>query len=130
MRYLTDRKRAEGLGAAKSGTEHHWNMQVSAVALAVLVPLFIFIVGPVIGAPLERVIMRLAHPVPAVITGLTLVVGLTHFKNGARMMIEDYAQGAARKALILATSGFAHLLMATGLFALVRLALIPFLIRG
>jgi succinate dehydrogenase / fumarate reductase, membrane anchor subunit len=29
MRYLTDRKRAVGKGAAGTGTEHHWSMQVS-----------------------------------------------------------------------------------------------------
>ena len=42
MRYLTDRKRAIGLGSAKSGTAHFWSMKVSSVALLILVPLFCF----------------------------------------------------------------------------------------
>ena len=46
MRYLTDRKRAIGLGSAKSGTAHFWAMKVSSVALLILVPLFIFTFGP------------------------------------------------------------------------------------
>ena len=37
MRYLTARKRAEGKGASHTGTEHHWYMTVSSVALAFLV---------------------------------------------------------------------------------------------
>ena len=45
MRYLTDRKRAVGLGSAKSGTEHHWHMQISSIALIILVPLFVFLLS-------------------------------------------------------------------------------------
>jgi succinate dehydrogenase / fumarate reductase, membrane anchor subunit len=36
MRYLTARKRAEGRGAAHTGTEHHWSMTVSSVGPALL----------------------------------------------------------------------------------------------
>ncbi|MGB1360444.1 MAG: succinate dehydrogenase, partial [Paracoccaceae bacterium] len=36
MRYLTDRKRATGLGSAKTGTAHFWAMKVSSAALLVL----------------------------------------------------------------------------------------------
>ena len=32
MRYLTDRKRAVGLGSAKSGVHHFWAMKMSSVA--------------------------------------------------------------------------------------------------
>jgi succinate dehydrogenase / fumarate reductase membrane anchor subunit len=123
MHYLTDRKRATGLGSAKTGTEHHWQMQVSAVALAVLMPLFVLSFGFIVGAPYEEVVAYYARPVPALIAGLTLVVGLTHFKNGAIMMIEDYAQGFARKALVIGVICLSYALIATGLYALIRLAL-------
>ena len=43
MRYLTDRKRATGMGSAKSGTAHFWAMKVSAVGLLVLIPLFVVV---------------------------------------------------------------------------------------
>ena len=55
--------------------------------------------------------------------GLTLLVGLYHFKNGAQMMIEDYAHGFARKAAVIAVICFSYGLMATGIYALIRLAL-------
>ncbi|PQO22751.1 succinate dehydrogenase, hydrophobic membrane anchor protein [Rhodobacteraceae bacterium WD3A24] len=123
MRYLTDRKRATGLGSARTGTEHHWGMQVSSVALAILVPLFVFTFGPILGAPYEEVTAYYARPFPAIVAGLTLIVGLVHFKNGARIMIEDYAEGGMRHALIIGTICLSYALIATGLFALVRLAL-------
>ncbi|WP_343116636.1 succinate dehydrogenase, hydrophobic membrane anchor protein [Ostreiculturibacter nitratireducens] len=123
MRYLTDRKRAAGLGSAKTGTEHFWNMQVSAVALAVLVPIFIFTFGAALGGTYEEVTAYFARPFPAIVTALTLVVGLTHFKNGAQIMIEDYAEGLTRKALIIGTIWLSYAAMATGLFALIKLAL-------
>lgn len=123
MRYLTDRKRAAGLGSAKSGTEHFWHMQVSAGALAILVPVFLFTFGRILGAPHDQVVAYFARPFPAIVTALTLVIGLVHFKSGAQVMIEDYAHGATRKVLIAATSGLSYVLIATGLFALVKLAL-------
>lgn len=123
MRYLTDRKRAAGLGSAKSGTEHYWHMQVSSVGLAILVPLFVFTFGCILGAPYEEVVAYYGRPFPAIVAALTLIVGLTHFKNGAQVMIEDYAHGLTRKALIIGTVCLSYLLMATGLFALIRLAL-------
>lgn len=123
MRYLTDRKRAVGLGSARSGTEHFWHMQVSAVGLAILVPLFIFTFGRIVGAPYEDVVAYFGRPFPAIVAGLTLIVAMTHFKNGAQVMIEDYAHGFIRKALIVSTICLSYALIATGLYALIRLAL-------
>lgn len=123
MRYLTDRKRAMGLGSAKSGTEHFWHMQISSVALAILLPLFIFTFGRVVGAPYETVVAYFGRPFPAIVAGLTILVGMTHFKNGAQVMIEDYAQGFTRKALIVGTICLSYAVIATGIFALIRLAL-------
>ncbi len=123
MRYLTDRKRAEGLGSGKSGTLHHWHMQVSAVGLAVLIPLFIFTFGGILGAPHAEVVAYYSRPFPAIVAALTLLAGLYHFKNGAQILIEDYVHGLARKAAIIAVICLSYGLMATGLYALIRLAL-------
>lgn len=45
MRFLTDRKRAVGLGSAKTGVHHFWAMKVQSVALLILIPLFVFTFG-------------------------------------------------------------------------------------
>jgi succinate dehydrogenase / fumarate reductase membrane anchor subunit len=123
MRYLTARKRAEGRGAAGTGTEHHWSMTVSAVALAVLVPVWLYIFGRALGQPRDVVLETFAHPFAAIVTALVLVVGMRHFAMGATMMIEDYAQGTMRKALVIGAISLAWVIAATGLFALARIAL-------
>ena len=123
MAFLTDIKRARGMGSAKSGTEHHWQMMVSSVALLILIPLFVFTVGPMIGSPYEDVVAYFARPFPAIVTGLTIVVGFLHFKGGVQTLIEDYVQGMARKVWIIAMICLSYAAIGTGLFALVRLAL-------
>ena len=123
MRYLTARKRAVGKGASGTGTEHHWYMQVSAVALAFLVPAFLYIVGSTIGGTHEEVLASFARPFPAILTALTLYVGVMHFNKGAQMMIEDYARGSMRKALIMFVIGLSYATIATGVFALAKIAL-------
>ncbi|MGF6862115.1 succinate dehydrogenase / fumarate reductase membrane anchor subunit [Rhodobacteraceae bacterium MBR-64] len=123
MRYITDRKRAEGRGAAHSGTEHHWYMQASAVGLAFMMPVWLYIVGSTLGGSRAEVLEVFARPFPAILTGLILVVGMRHFAKGAQMMIEDYARGTTRKALIILAFSLSYLVTATGLFALVKIAL-------
>ena len=51
MAYLTDRKRVDGMGASGSGTTHFWHQTVLSAALVLLVPLFVFTFGAVLGAP-------------------------------------------------------------------------------
>ena len=74
MQFLTDRKRATGLGSAKTGAEHFWAMKVSAVALLILVPLFVFTFGPMLGEPHADVVAYFGRPFPALVAALTLAV--------------------------------------------------------
>lgn len=123
MAYLTDRKRAVGMGAAKTGTQAHWSMTVSSYGMALLVPLFIFTFGPMLGEPYAEVTAYFARPFPAIVAGLTLVAGFMHFKHGVRVLIEDYVHGYMRELLIIATALLSYAAAATALFAIARLAL-------
>ena len=123
MAYMTDRKRAAGLGSAHHGTEHHWRMTVSSVALLILVPLFVFTFGSALGRPYEEVALYYSRPFPAIVAALTLVVGFMHFRGGVQITIEDYTDGLTRRGLILAMICVSYAAAATGLFALARLAL-------
>ena len=123
MAFLTDRKRVTGLGAAHTGTAHHWSMTVTSVGLLVLIPLFILSFGPILGASYSDVIAHFARPYPALVTGLTITVSLVHFKNGVRALIEDYVHGIMREVLIVATICFSYTAIAVGLFAIARMAL-------
>ena len=123
MRYLTDRKRATGHGAAGAGTEHHWHMMVSSVALLVLIPLFVFTFGRALGLPYDEALAYYQRPFPAVVAILTLLVGFYHYRGGVQVMIEDYVHGFARKAAIVAMICLSWGAAAVGLFALLRIAL-------
>ncbi|RDC72259.1 succinate dehydrogenase, hydrophobic membrane anchor protein [Rhodovulum sp. 12E13] len=123
MAYMTARKRAVGLGSARTGTEHHWQMTISSYALLILTPLFLIAWGPMLGQSHEAVLTHFARPFPAIVTGLMLVVGLQHFRQGVQTAIEDYTDGVTRHLMIVAAACVSYGAMATGLFALVRLAL-------
>lgn len=123
MRHITARKRAEGKGAAGTGTGHHWHMTLSAVGLALLVPTFLYVFGNALGGTREQVLATFAHPAIAILTGLVLFVGLDHFRRGAQTMIEDYWRGSLRKILIIAVTVLSYGATATGLFALAKIAL-------
>jgi succinate dehydrogenase / fumarate reductase membrane anchor subunit len=123
MRYLTDRKRAIGMGAAKTGTEHFWAMKVSSVGLLILIPLFLLTFAPMLGAPHADVTAYFARPFPAIVAALTIVVGFLHFKDGVQVLIEDYVHGTLQKVLIIAMICLCYAAAATGVFAVARLAL-------
>ena len=123
MRYLTDRKRATGMGSAKSGTAHFWAMKVSSVALLILIPLFVFTFGTIVGEDYATVTAYFAHPFPALIAAMTLIVGFEHFQSGAQVLIEDYVHGLAQKITIILIKCISYGLMAMGLFAIAKLAL-------
>ncbi len=123
MRYLTDRKRAEGKGASRTGTEHHWSMQLSGVGLAFLVPTFIYIFGHALGSDAAAAQAMFARPFTAILTGLVLVVSMRHFARGAAMMIEDYWRGTARKMALIFVISLSWAVSAAGLFALAEIAL-------
>lgn len=122
MRYLTDRKRAMGLGSAKSGTAHHWSMTLSSVALLILIPLFVFTFGPALGGTYEEILAYYSRPWPAIIAALTMIVGFKHFADGAQILIEDYVHGVAGMVSIVAVRVISYGAAAFGLFAIAKLA--------
>lgn len=123
MSYLTDRKRAMGMGSAKTGTAHFWAMKVSSVGLLFLIPLFLFTFGSMLGEPHADVVAYFGRPFPAIVVALTIVVSFMHFKDGVQVLIEDYVHGIMQKVLIVAMICLSYGAAATGLFAIARIAL-------
>lgn len=123
MSYLTDRKRAVGMGSAKTGTAHFWAMKVSSVGLLILIPLFLFTFGPMLGESHAGVIAYFSRPFPAIVAALTIVVTFMHFKDGVQVMIEDYVHGTLQKVLIVGMICLSYGAAAIGLFAIARIAL-------
>jgi succinate dehydrogenase / fumarate reductase membrane anchor subunit len=121
MRYLTDRKRAVGKGASGTGTEHHWWMSASAVALAFMIPTWLYM-------PQQAVIATFSQPFPAILTALVVIVGMRHFAKGTEVWIEDYLRGTAAKGAIIAMHSLAYVIMATVLYALGKMVFIGLLL--
>ncbi|TNC70369.1 succinate dehydrogenase, hydrophobic membrane anchor protein [Rubellimicrobium roseum] len=121
--YVTSRKMAENLGASGDGTHHFWLMEVTSIALVILVPLFVFTFGSILGRPYPEVVAALAHPFPALVIALTLLVGLFHFRHGVQVVLEDYAHGTPRRMMIVAAICATYAILAVGLFAVARIAL-------
>ncbi len=123
MSYMTDRKRAIGLGSAKSGTAHHWSMTISSVALLVLIPLFVFTFGTALGGTYEDILAYYSRPFPAIVAALTIAVTFKHFNGGVQILIEDYVHGTAQKIAMVVMTCISYGAAAIGVFAIVRLAL-------
>jgi len=123
MAYMTDRKRVQGLGTAKSGTAQHWSMTVTSVALLILTPFFLAIVGGLLGQPHAEVVASLSRPIPAVVVAAFLVVGMHHMRFGMQVLLEDYLGGQSRKIALIATTILCYALAAAGVVALAQIAL-------
>jgi succinate dehydrogenase / fumarate reductase membrane anchor subunit len=123
MAFLTDRKRATGMGSAKTGTAHFWAMKVSSFGLLLLVPLFVFTFGPMLGKPHAEVMEYFGRPFPAIVAALTILISMIHFKDGVQTLIEDYVHGTAQKITIMLMICLSYAAAATGLFAIARIAL-------
>lgn len=123
QRYLTDRKRAQGLGAGHDGTMHHWQMMVSSMALVFIVPIFIITFAIGYSGDHAEVVAYFGRPIPAIITALSLIVTIRHVMNETIVAVEDYVPGTAGKITIVVVTWFSYILIAVGLFALARMAL-------
>jgi succinate dehydrogenase / fumarate reductase membrane anchor subunit len=123
MAFLTDRKRVNGLGSAKSGTAQHWTMTITSVALLILTPFFLGIVGSSLGSDHAEAIALLGRPVPAMVVAVYIVVAMHHLRFGMQIMIEDYTHGMTKKIAIIATTLICYGLAAGGLVALMQIAL-------
>ncbi len=123
MAFLTDRKRAMGLGSAKSGTAHHWSMTISSVALLVLLPLFVFTFGAALGGSYEEIVTYYSRPFPSIVAALTILVSFKHFNDGVQTLLEDYVHGLAQKVSIVVMTCISYGAAAVGIFAIARLAL-------
>jgi succinate dehydrogenase / fumarate reductase, membrane anchor subunit len=102
MRYLTDRKRATGLGSARSGTGHFWEQRVSSIALLILMPLFLFPLAYNMGDSYEAVRAAYGHPINAIVAVAFMLTAFLHFFQGIQVVIEDYVHGRWELVLIIA----------------------------
>ncbi|HEX6930092.1 MAG TPA: succinate dehydrogenase, hydrophobic membrane anchor protein [Gammaproteobacteria bacterium] len=107
----TPLKRVEGLGSAKSGTEHFWMQRLTAIALAPLGVWFVVSVLTLIGAEHADVAEWMTHPVNAVLLALMSATLFYHSKLGVQVVFEDYVHTEWLKITALILNNFIHVLL-------------------
>lgn len=122
-RIRTPLARVRGLGAAREGTEHFWQMRVTAIAAMLLAPILLVVILSLIGADYATTRRVLGHPLVAVPLLLMLVASLQHMRLGMQAIIEDYVHGEGSKLLLLMLNTFFTILVGTACaFAVLRLS--------
>jgi succinate dehydrogenase / fumarate reductase, membrane anchor subunit len=123
MSMRTPFKDVEGLGSAKSGTEHFWHQRMTAIAN---LPLIIFLVWFVIshlGAARNDVVASVQNPFNAILLALSFVSILWHMRLGMQVVIEDYVQGhGAKLALVLLNGFFTVALGVAAFYAILKMS--------
>ncbi|PZO10931.1 MAG: succinate dehydrogenase, hydrophobic membrane anchor protein [Lysobacteraceae bacterium] len=90
---------AKGLGSAKDGTGHWWNQRLTAIALALLTPWFIYVSVGLLGAGQDQVRSAIAQPMTATLLSAFVLSLFWHARLGLQVVVEDYVHGAAEVVL-------------------------------
>lgn len=116
----TPTAQVRGLGAARSGTTHYIRQRVSALALVVLVPWFVFTGIIAMRGGHDDAVFWLGSPVNAVLVVLTLGAAFYHMRLGMQTVIEDYISRTSTRQALLILSTF----LSIGLFAATALSVL------
>ena len=123
MSLRTPLGRALGLGSAKDGTSHWWSQRVSAAALAILGPWFVFALIGLDGFDFETVSMWLRAPLNAILMIILVATLFYHSSLGVQVVIEDYVHDSGNKVVSMVLAKFLHLFVAVvGIFAVLRIS--------
>lgn len=93
---------ARGLGSAKDGVSHWWLQRLTAIALALLTPWFIWFVVRQVGADQGQVRAAIASPVTASLLLSYVIALMWHACLGLQVVVEDYIHGWLEVALQIA----------------------------
>ena len=101
MNMQTPLKKVQGLGSAKSGTDHFWHQRLTALANLPLLVFFAWFIIAHLGASRADVVGSVKNPLIAIALLLTLASVFWHMRLGLQVVIEDYVHGHGRKLLAL-----------------------------
>lgn len=124
MSFKTDYSRVAGLGSAKDGVKHWWEMKLTSIAL---IPLSIFALlplGGMIGSGDPAVVAEVyAAPWNAVMMILFLAVTFRHLQQGIQVVIEDYVHDPAQRTIALVLNSLLCAFFGlSGVFAVLKIA--------
>jgi len=84
---------ARGLGSAKDGSRHWWVQRLTAVALMLLVPWFVWLALSLIGADQFTVRATIGQPLNATLMLAFVFALFWHAQLGLQVVVEDYVHG-------------------------------------
>ena len=101
--------RVNGLGSAKSGTDHFWHQRLTAL---LLIPLVLWLGFSLASMPLEHAALLewIRQPLVTIALVLMITALFYHAKLGLQTVIEDYISSHARRTAVLLLSNLACLL--------------------
>jgi succinate dehydrogenase / fumarate reductase membrane anchor subunit len=110
--------------SGKHGTGHFIGERVSAIALLVLLPWFIFSVALGLDGQYDTARAWLAQPINAIGLSLFLLVTIYHAQLGVSVVVDDYiARPFTRGILLLLNTLLSLALAGIGLWAIYRISL-------
>jgi succinate dehydrogenase / fumarate reductase, membrane anchor subunit len=113
-----------GLGSAKEGVGHWWYQRLTAIALAPLSVLFVWLVLHLLNADYDVVRVTIAQPFIAVLLMCFMVSLFYHGQLGLQTIIEDYIHHRAMEMTLLILVKFSALLFSVAsVLAIARIAL-------
>ena len=117
---------ARGLGSAKDGVHHWWMQRLTAIALALLSPWFVWLLVSLLDADQAGVRVTIANPRCALPLLAFVLALFWHAKLGLQVVIEDYVHTRWKEVVLLVAIKFLAVLGAlAGVLAVLRIALTP-----
>jgi len=104
--YRTPLGRARGLGSAHDGVGRFIGERVTAVALLFLVTWGVWSAFTLARGGYDGAVHWIASPINAALLALLAVAGFLHMRTGMAVIIEDYIDRPATRALLLLINAF------------------------
>ena len=115
--------RVRGLGSARSGTGHFWQMRLTSVASIPLTIAFVVIVVSLLGRNQAYAQQILSTPLVAIVMLLFIMINVHHMWQGMQIVIEDYIHGElAKLSLVIANTLFCFAVGLAAIYALLKLS--------
>ena len=118
----TPLSRVRGLGSAKDGPGHFWQMRLTSVATIPLILFCLWMVISLNGAGHAEVVSYFSSPIVAITMLLVIIAGLYHMKLGLQTIIEDHIHTERTKIIMLMLNVFFTAVIGVGtVFAILKL---------
>jgi succinate dehydrogenase / fumarate reductase, membrane anchor subunit len=116
--------KVRGLGSAKHGAGHFIAQRVTAIALVVLVPLFLITLINAVRGGYDGALAYVADPFNALLILLAVGASLYHMLLGMQVVVEDYIAKSSTKAVLLILNTFiCVVLFAAAAYAVLKVAI-------